>query len=249
MGHPDPPFDPSRTWPAVLDEVTGALAALTEFLDTEEDLYDLLGRVCDQVTRAVPGVDAATVTLLRHGEPHTAASTGEVATRLDLRQYDLGAGPCLTAAEHGVVIRATLQDATRLWPAFADEASRAGMGSFLSAPLVLGDGHAGGINCYSAHGHGFAELDERLLDLYTTAVEAALRGHQRYLSAQRAVDQLRTALDSRSVIDQAKGMLMAIRSVSAEEAFRLLVARSQQENVKLRQVAERFVADVARRTE
>jgi len=247
MGHPDPPLDPARAWPAVLDEVTGALSELTACLDTQEDLTELLGRVCEQVTRAVPGVDAATVTLLRDGEPHTAASTSEVATRLDLRQYDLGAGPCLTAAEEGVLIRATPGDATRLWPEFADEARRAGMGSFLSAPLVL-DGHAGGINCYSARGHGFAELDERLLDLYTTAVEAALRGHQRYLAAQRAVEQLRTALESRSIIDQAKGMLMAIRSVSAEEAFRLLVARSQRENVKLRHVAERFVADITSRT-
>jgi AmiR/NasT family two-component response regulator len=65
------------------------------------------------------------------------------------------------------------------------------------------------------------------------------------MPATRARDtgeQLRIALDSRAVIDQAKGILMALRQISADEAFTLLVEQSQRENVKLRDLATRFVA-------
>lgn len=60
--------------------------------------------------------------------------------------------------------------------------------------------------------------------------------------AQRTAEQLREALDSRAIIDQAKGILMALRQISAEEAFALLVEQSQRENVKVREVAVRFIA-------
>jgi hypothetical protein len=81
-------------------------------------------------------------------------------------------------------------------------------------------------------------------ELYTTAVEAVLRTYDRYLDAREATEQLRTVLTSRTVIDQAKGVLMAARQIDADEAFGMLGAQSQRENVKLRQVAERFIANV-----
>jgi len=69
--------------PVVLDEVTTALERLSEALSREDDLLALVRQVCAQVVRAVPGLDEATVTLLRDGEPFTAASTSELTTRLD----------------------------------------------------------------------------------------------------------------------------------------------------------------------
>jgi AmiR/NasT family two-component response regulator len=68
--------------------------------------------------------------------------------------------------------------------------------------------------------------------------------YHRYVEARETAEHLRTALTSRAVIDQAKGMLMAIRRISADDAFALLVEQSQRENVKLREVAERFVERV-----
>ncbi|MBY8854388.1 ANTAR domain-containing protein, partial [Saccharothrix sp. MB29] len=68
---------------------------------------------------------------------------------------------------------------------------------------------------------------------------------RRYVRARRQADQLQSALTSRAVIDQAKGIVMAVHQVDAEEAFNLLVDRSQRENLKLRDLAERFVDDVS----
>ncbi len=229
------------SWPVVLDEVTGALETLIAALDSADDSTVLLNQMCEQVTRAVPGVDEATITLITDGLPTTAATTSDVAAALDRDQYTLGDGPCLRAARTGQMVRVSIADAADRWPAFAKDSAKAGFGSFLSAPLVISNGHAGAVNCYSARDHGFAELDEKLLDLYTTAVTAALRAYNRYQHAHETAQQLSTALISRAVIDQAKGILMALRRISADEAFTLLVEQSQRENVKVRELASRFI--------
>ncbi|MEV7040402.1 GAF and ANTAR domain-containing protein [Amycolatopsis sp. NPDC051061] len=234
-------------WPQVLDEVTGALGALTAALDNEADFQVLLHQVCRQVVAAVPGAGEATVTLLRDEQPRTAATTSELVAELDRDQYRNG-GPCLDAARHGEVERASVEQARERWPKFAGDAHDAGFDSFLSAPLTINSEHAGAINCYGTRARGFADLDVQLLKLYTTAVEAILRLHQRYLHATELAAHLSTALASRAVIDQAKGILMAIRQISADEAFTLLVEQSQRDNVKLRELAERFVAHAVNAT-
>ncbi len=234
------------SWPQALDEVTGALQSLARTLSTEDDFQALLHRVCEQVTTAVPGVDEATITLLRDGEPATIASTSEVVMDLDHGQYSLGDGPCLEAARTGELVRVSIAEVAERWPDFARDAGAAGFGSFLSAPLAISDDHGGGVNCYSGHRGGFAELDEKLLGLYTSAATAALRAYCRYQHARDVTGQLRTALEHRAVIDQAKGILMAIRQISADEAFTLLAEQSQRENVKLRDLAVRFVAHATR---
>lgn len=226
----------------VEDQVTGALESLTTTLGTEDDFEALLHQVCEQVTTAVPGVDEATITLRRDGKPTTIASTSDVVTDLDRDHYDRGDGPCLEAARTGEMVRVSVAEVAERWPDFARDAGAAGSGSFLSAPLAINDDHGGGVNCYSGHPGGFAELDEKLLGLYTSAATAALRAYCRYQYARDVTGQLRIALETRAVIDQAKGILMAIRQINPDEAFTLLVEQSQRENVKLRDLAARFVA-------
>ncbi|HEX3733240.1 MAG TPA: GAF domain-containing protein, partial [Mycobacteriales bacterium] len=181
----------SERWAAALDDVTCALKNLNEVLLDQEELQPLLQQICEQVTRAVPGVDEATVTLLSKGRPHTAASTSETVTELDRDQYRTGDGPCLRAARTGKTVRVVVDDARREWPQFAEASYAAGMGSFLSSPLRLNQQHAGAINCYSRQGHGFVRLDVRLLQLFTAAAEAILRTHQRYAQVRELAAQLR----------------------------------------------------------
>jgi hypothetical protein len=164
--------------------------------------------------------------------PVAAATTSDIAAALDRDQYATGDGPCLQAARTGELVRVSVTEVADRWPTFARDAEAAGFGSFLSAPLAVNDDHTGAINCYSARGHGFAELDEKPLALYTSAATALLRTYARYQRARDTAEQLRIALNSRAVIDQAKGILMALRQISADEAFTLLVEQSQRENVK-----------------
>ena len=229
-----------------LDEVTGALEGLSRVLDEEEELSVVMDRVCRQVVGAIPDADLASVTVLRDGTPESLAWTDQHTLAVDRAQYDAGEGPCLEAAASRQMQRVTVAEAAERWPAFTDAARGLGIGSYLSAPLVIDHEYRGSLNLYGTHTRGFRELDAALLELYTTAAEAALRNARRYLHARRQVAQLQEALSSRAVIDQAKGIVMAVHRISADEAFTLLVDQSQQENRKVRDLAEQFVDETTR---
>lgn len=178
------PGGSAATVPA-LGDMTAALEDLTAVVDAEDDFQVLVDQVCQQIVHAVGGVDEATVTLLHAREPWTAAATGPVVAELDREQYRSGDGPCLRAARTGKVVRLTVKEAEECWPEYARDAGRAGFGEIIAAPLVIRDHRAGTINCYSQEGHGFTDLDEQLIELYTTVVEVTLRLHQRYTQARR----------------------------------------------------------------
>jgi GAF domain-containing protein len=230
-----------------LDDVTAALDGLSQVMSQEEDLGVILHRACLQAVHAIPEADAASVTLLRGDDPHTAATTDEVAAEIDHAQCRAGEGPCLDAAKSGEVMRVSVADAGGLWPAFTAAATRSGVTSYLSAPLFVDKEYHGSLSLYGNQPHGFRKLDAALLELYTAAAEGALGNARRYLLSRQHIEQLRAALSSRAVIDQAKGILMAANRITADEAFERLVRRSQRANVKLRDVATRIVTDAIRR--
>ena len=227
-----------------LDDVTGALSGLYAVLDEEEDVSVILDRVCRQAVHAIPGADMVSVTLLSGDGPVTGAMTRQEALEVDLAQYRAGEGPCLQAARTGELVHAVAAELPDRWPAFAGQVARFDVAGYLSSPLCVDEEIPGSLNLYSGRADGFRALDAALLELYTTAAEAALRNACRYLLTREETAQLRHALTSRAVIDQAKGVVMAVHRVSADEAFAMLVDRSQRENVKLRDFAERFVDDL-----
>ncbi|MFJ9779115.1 ANTAR domain-containing protein [Amycolatopsis sp. NPDC101161] len=227
-----------------VDDVTDALDRLAGTFAEEEELLEVLQRVCRQVMHAVPDAEIASITLLRDGAPYTATATGDRAHHVDQAQYDAGRGPCLEAARTGKLQRVTVTEVAHRWPEFAAAASESSVVAYLSAPLFVDHQYHGSLNLYDTGGNSFGALDAALLDLYTAAAESALRGTLRHQAARETMGQLRTALTSRAVIDQAKGILMALHSIQSDDAFDLLVKASQEQNVKLRDVAEKFVAEV-----
>lgn len=231
--------------PEHLDELTAAMADLTSVLDAEPGEAEILDAVCAEAVRVIPGADMASITAIRDGEPETAAFTDDRAVEIDRVQYAAGEGPCLRAAETGEVVRLPLATAGAVWPEFTGHARRLGVGSYLAAPLRVDDRLAGALNLFGYGDHGFAETDSRLLRLYTTIVSFGLRTTRRYHQARQRAGDLETAMRSRAVIEQAKGILMAVHRISAEDAMKRLIAESQHTNVKLRDVAARFVAELS----
>jgi GAF domain-containing protein len=232
-----------------LDEVTCALAELAGVLEQEEDLGRVLQRSVDQVTSAVPGADMASVSVLcGDGKgAETVASSTERVWAIESGQYAAGEGPCLEAARTGRVVRIGVEEAGKRWPKFARSARAARVGSCLSVPLAIDEKFAGSLNLYSEQRHGFGDFDVALLRLYVTAACAAIANARRYVEARRLAGQLASALDSRAVIDQARGMLMERRGISAEEAFGELARESQNTNTKLREIAAREIENLHRR--
>jgi GAF domain-containing protein len=227
-----------------LDEVTGHLGDLADVLAGEEDLGRVLQRGTDQVASAVPGADMVSVTVVHASVGETVAASSRRVWEIDQDQYSAGEGPCLEAAHTNQVVRTGVAEAEERWPAFARTARAASVQSYLSCPLMIGEDFVGSLNLYSEQPHGFADFDVALLQLYVTAASAAIANARLYARAREVAGQLRQALDSRAVIDQAIGVVMARGGVTAEQAFDQLSRQSQNTNVKLRDIAVRLVADV-----
>lgn len=224
-----------------LDELTAAMADLTSALETEPAEAEVLDAICAEAVRAIPGADMASITAIRDGAAETAASTDERAVDIDRVQYAAGEGPCLRAAETGEIVRLPLATAEVVWPEFTEYALSRGVGSYLAAPLRVDGTLSGALNLFGFGAHGFADTDSSLLRLYTTIVSFGLRTTRRYHRARQRAAELETAMSSRAVIEQAKGILMAVHGISADDAMKRLITESQNSNVKLRDVATRFV--------
>ena len=229
-----------------LDDVTQALSDLGAVLAREEEIGRVLQRSVNQVVETIPGADMASVSVLRGDKAETVASTSERVWAIDSEQYATGEGPCLEVARTGHIVRVNVREARKRWPAFARSAQAAAVESYLSAPLAIDEKFAGSLNLYGEQAHSFTDLDEKLLQVYTTAAVAAIANARRYAEARDVAENLRRALDSRAVIDQAVGALIAMRGLDAGEAFRMMARESQNTNTKLRDIAAR-VLDVARR--
>ncbi|MFC3688014.1 GAF and ANTAR domain-containing protein [Aquipuribacter hungaricus] len=216
-------------------------ASLSRLLVEDEPLSRVAARVAQAARQTVPGVDEASVTLVEDDRARTVAFTGELAVHLDERQYDRGFGPCLDASRSGrlVQVRDTA-DETR-YPDFARQAVRAGVTRSISVGLPVPGRAVGGLNLYARSGTGFDE--EALAETHAFAAEAAVVLANAALLARTAeqVQQLRQAMASRSVIEQAKGMVMAARGCSEDEAFAELGQLSRRTNRKLRDVAQEVV--------
>jgi GAF domain-containing protein len=204
-----------------------------------------LQRVADLAVEQLDGCDMAGVTLVRNDEGTTAVFTDAEAPEIDQAQYSTGQGPCLDAYRSGAILRIdeTLDD--ERWPAFAEAASDHGVRSTLSLPLRAEDGIIGALNLYSRSPHAFAD-NEQMATVFVAHAAAALANSQAYSAAQALSEQLRTALESRAVIEQAKGVLMRDHQCDAEEAFEMLRHASQHTNRKLRDVATAIVKDAVK---
>lgn len=207
-------------------------------------LVALLHRCAALAVETIGPADHAGVTVSFAGQRFTAAFTDEQTLDVDVHQYALGHGPCLLAASIGEIVRVNVAGARERWPDFTTDAEAIGVRSFLAAPLGADGQWVGALNLYSRDADGFGADDCEEMALLSLLSQRASRAVEEYLTLfhwQNLADQLHTAMDSRAAIEQVKGILMAARRVSAEEAFAVLRAESQNTNTKLRDVAERFL--------
>ncbi|MCT2583150.1 ANTAR domain-containing protein [Actinophytocola sp. S1-96] len=215
------------------------LASLTRALVDATTVGAVLRRIVTATTVIVPGADLVSFTLRDPGGGFfTPTGTDPVASALDEVQYETGAGPCVDAARlDGPAYAASDDLATELrWPTFAAAATGHGFAAVLSTDLLAHDrppGPGGALNIYS-HQRGGISTDDRYTALLLASHAALALAHvtaAELASLQR--QQLLRAVETRDVIGQAKGILMARQGLTADEAFDLLRRTSQDLNVKL----------------
>jgi GAF domain-containing protein len=220
------------------DNTTTIVAQLAELVadlerkgsNTEAGLRELV----DSVTSHVTGCDYAGITLAEKQITNVVA-THHYATDLDAAQERYREGPCVAAAwEHHVMHVADLA-ADERWPRYQRYAlEHTPIRSVLSYELFVDGGTTAALNFYAKDPHAFTDDSVELGAVFATHVALAW-------SMMRRQDQFRSALASRDVIGQAKGVIMERFNIDAVEAFELLTRLSQQSNRKLIDLCEALI--------
>lgn len=231
------------------ESVTGQLqtvfARVSGLLLTERVAGPAIARIAQAAFESIPGSIGAGATLIdTEGRPTSRASTSALVEEADQLQYELGQGPCLAAWAGAVTIRVDDAATETRWPEWSKVSAQHGLMSCLSVPLILpgGNGTApaeaiGALKVYGDRPNAFDAGSEHLLELLATPAAVLLANIQAHESAEQLSAALKESLHSRSVIDMAKGVLMARLNLDERAALRALIDRSRQEGAPLFAVA------------
>lgn len=228
---------------------SGAGAALVELaglLLSTDTFQDLLQGVSELSVRTVGPAATCGITLSHAGRVTTVASADALANLLDEQQYERDEGPCLQALSTGEVVLADDLAVEHRWDDYPAFALGHGIASVLSTPFVVAGAPVGVLNLYARAPHVFDAGARRLAHLLAGQAMLATTAALRHYDEVSLSENLRSALSSRSVIDQAVGIVMARQRCDAAEAFAALRTISQRRNAKLRVVASELVAAVGR---
>jgi GAF domain-containing protein len=206
------------------------------------ELREVLDQVVGIARRALPGSEATSITLIRDERTFTAAFDEQLAMDADELQYQRGYGPCLDAGRAGSLFVITDMRTETRWPDYARHAAELGVRSSLSVPLPFQGATIGALNNYARTPDAFGATDLQLGEEVAAFVAIAVGNAEAADRATADVANMRQAMASRSVIEQAKGILMERYKVTAEQAFTLLTHASQRSNIKLREIAEELTA-------
>ena len=237
------------------NDVTAAVRGLAGLVADVEDLDEVLGRIAGFAVSCIPGSDGAGATLIQQaksGPPKVVAwaVTEPLVREIDHLQYDIcGEGPCLTSMASGrPILSGSLGSDTR-WPRFGGRVARLGVHSALSLPLIVQGEVVGCLNIYARERDVFTQHAFRLGAEFAVPAAVSVHTVQKLRAAHLQAEQLRLALDSRAVIDQAIGIIRSRAGGTGPEAFQRLRQISQAENVRLAVVAERLVEEAVRRAQ
>ena len=202
------------------------------------DLSEVLSEVTAIAAAGVPGAESTSITLVRGDRAYTAAHFGEMSLAADELQYQEDAGPCLDAGRGGVVLRVDDMREEQRWPRYVTRVLDTGVRSSLSVPLPYQGSTVGALNIYSGQPRAFATAESLAAGMQVAeAIAVAVGNADAHAQLADHARNMRMAMESRAVIEQAKGVLMAQRHVDAEQAFEILREASQRYNRKLRDIA------------
>ena len=215
-----------------------------ELTDTMVADFDLIDFLHVLTSRSVELLDVSAAGLLLadpRGELRVVAASSEAARLLELFQLQGDQGPCLDCFRSGRPVAATDLGADPRWPQFADAAGQAGFCAVQALPMRLRDQVIGALNLFRATAGPFdadtVQVGQALADVATISLL-----HDRSMRRTDTLnEQLQTALNSRVVIEQAKGKLAERLGIDVDQAFALLRDQARNRNQRLSDVAHAFV--------
>lgn len=229
------------------DPVDQSLSALTQYFVKDATMGETLQRVCTLVVDAVESAVMAGISMTVDGRVGTYIFSDPDVPEIDRAQYDTGDGPCVDAFRSGEVVLIRDVGEPGPYPEFRAVAARHNVSSVLSTPMNTNAETVGALNLYSDRVNGFSDDDRRLVAGLAKHAGYLLANAQAYWDAQSLSENLTEAMKFRSVIEQAKGIIIGATGMSENAAFQQLVRQSQHENVKVRDLAVEIVKRAQRR--
>lgn len=219
------------------DVLASAFVTMADSLVADFDLVDFLADLTVHAAD-VSGADAVGVVLAdSHGTLRFMASSNESGRLLELLQLQASEGPCLDCyASRRPVVNTDLS-APHPWPTFGPAALASGFRSVHAFPMRLRDDALGALNLFSRVETRFEEGDVDVVQALADVATIAILQGRALARAETLSDQLQAALDSRIVIEQAKGALSRIHGVGVDEAFAILRTQARSTNRRLSDVA------------
>jgi transcriptional regulator with GAF, ATPase, and Fis domain len=218
-----------------------AFVRLADTLADEFDLVEFLhGLSTDSVE--IIGAEAASVMLAdTRGGLRVIASSEERMRVLELFEIQSAQGPCLDAFGTGQAVQASAAESRLRWPVFAPRASEAGFHVMCAVPMRARTDTIGALNLFRGNDEPFSDAELEIARAMAQVATIALIQERAIRERSLLVEQLQTALRSRVVIEQAKGMLAEHLSTTVDEAFQLLNRYARGHNRRLTDVARDVV--------
>ncbi|MFC4020819.1 GAF and ANTAR domain-containing protein [Micromonospora sp. GCM10011542] len=229
---------------AVQSQLASAYSRLLTLLADSSDVDVFLDEMVRVAAEVVSPAVACGLTVRRDNGAFTVASSDALAARSDEIQYGADEGPCLDALRLGHVVEVVdLRDDER-WPSYREHALRHGIRGSLSLPLTVDGETVGALNLYATRPQAYTDDARRHATAFADQCAAALTIILRQADQALLHQQLADAMASRSVIDQALGVLMGQQRCTATAAFAFLREASQHRNRKLRDIAAEVITQV-----
>lgn len=222
--------------------VSAAFVTLADSLVTGYDVVDLLRSLVDY---CVDLLDAAAAGLVLHdakGAMEVLAATSEGGRLLELLQLETGQGPCMECYATGAVVSVPDVASEARWPEFSAKCLEEGYRSVHAVPMRLRDQVIGALNLFRTEPGALPEDDARLAQALTDVATIAIMQERALRHSTLLAEQLQGALNSRILIEQAKGVLAQQRRLDMDEAFTVLRGYARRESRALREVAAAVVS-------
>ena len=217
--------------------------SLADTLVDDFDLVELLDRLVRSCVDLLEVTAAGLLIIDQHGTLHPLAASTEATRVLELFQLQNDEGPCLDCVRTGEVISVPdLREVADRWPRFSRAALESGFDSVHALPMRLRRDTIGSLNLFTTGRPPMAENDQRIAQALADVATIGIIQQRSISRASQLAEQLQRALDSRIVIEQAKGVLSEHAGVDMDVAYAALRTFSRNSNLKLSDVAASVVS-------
>ncbi len=222
--------------------LSGTFVDLADTMVADFDIIDFLQMLTARSVQLLPASAAGVLLADPNGELRAVGASSEAAGLLELFQIQNDQGPCLDCFHTGRAVTASdLQGPDQRWPRFAAAAVSAGFRTVLALPMRLRYEVIGALNLFGAGTASFSREDLRIGQAMADVATIGLLQERSIRRSEIAAEQLQGALNSRIIIEQAKGKLAERLSIDMDLAFKMLRDYARNTNQRLTDVARNFV--------